>query len=228
MGWGALDDTHENRGGLQKGNRMSDKTISQGLKTALELGPVLAFFAAYVYLKDEELTIAGTQYSGFIIVTALFVPLLLLSTAVLWKLTGKLGKMQILTAVMVIFFGGLTVWFNDDDFFKIKTTIVYGFFACVLGLGLVLKKSWLEYVMDDFMPLKPEGWMILTKRLTAMFATLAVVNEIVWRSMSTDMWVTIETFGFPAALFVFFMSQIWLFEKYADTPDDEKTPQDDL
>ncbi|GFE65943.1 inner membrane-spanning protein YciB [Litoreibacter roseus] len=194
---------------------MAEKQISQGLKSALELGPVLLFFVAYLRMRDQVYTIGGTEYSGFIVVTALFVPLLLASMAIVWKLTGKLSRMQVLTAVMVIFFGALTVWFNDEKFFKIKTTIVYGFFAAILGLGLLLRKSWLEYVMEDMMPLEPEGWMILTKRLTAMFAALAIANEIVWRTMSTDTWVKIETFGFPAALFVFFMAQTGLFQNHA-------------
>ena len=198
---------------------MAEKQVSQGIKSALELGPVLLFFVAYLRMKDETYTIGGTEYSGFIVVTALFVPLLLLSIALLWKLTGKLSRMQILTAFMVIFFGGLTIWFNDEKFFKIKTTIVYSFFALVLGIGLAMGKSWLEFVMDDLMPLKPEGWMILTKRLTLAFATLAIANEVVWRTMSTDAWVKIETFGFPAALFVFFMSQSWLFQEYSDESD---------
>ncbi|SFR52809.1 inner membrane-spanning protein YciB [Litoreibacter janthinus] len=200
---------------------MAETKISQGLKSALELGPVLLFFVAYLKMKEEVYTIGVTEYSGFIVVTALFVPLLLLSMGVLWKLTGKLSRMQILTAFMVIFFGGLTIYFNDEKFFKIKTTIVYGFFAGMLGLGLLLKRSWLEFVMDDFLPLKPEGWMILTKRLTAMFAGLAIANELVWRFMSTDAWVKIETFGFPAALFVFFMSQAGMLQRYSDEPEDE-------
>ncbi|WP_298256917.1 inner membrane-spanning protein YciB [uncultured Litoreibacter sp.] len=198
---------------------MAEKTISQGVKSALELGPVLLFFIAYVKMKEEVYTIGGTEYSGFIVVTALFVPLLLISMGILWKLTGKLSRMQILTAFMVIFFGGLTVYFNDEKFFKIKTTIVYGMFASILGIGLLLKRSWLEYVLDDFLPLKPEGWMILTKRLAAMFATLAVANELVWRLMSTDAWVKIETFGFPIALFAFFMSQAGMLQKYSDDPE---------
>ena len=200
---------------------MAEKKISQGLKSALELGPVLLFFVAYLKMKEEVYPIGGTEYSGFIVVTALFVPLLLLSMGILWKLTGKLSRMQVLTAFMVIFFGGLTVYFNDERFFKIKTTIVYGFFATMLGIGLLLKRSWLEYVMDDFLPLKPEGWMILTKRLAAMFATLAIANELVWRFMSTDAWVKIETFGFPIALFVFFMSQAGMLQRYSDEPEDE-------
>ncbi|MEM6407038.1 MAG: inner membrane-spanning protein YciB [Pseudomonadota bacterium] len=199
--------------------KSDEKQISQGLKLALDLGPVLLFFAAYTRLKDEVYTIGGTDYDGFIVVTAAFVPVLLASIAILWKLTGKISRMQVMTAILVIFFGGLTVWFNDEKFFKIKTTIVYGFFATILGIGLLLKKSWLEYIMDDFLPLTNEGWMIFTKRLTAAFAALAVANEVVWRTMSTDTWVKIETFGFPLALFVFFMSQSWLFQKYADEPE---------
>ena len=195
---------------------MAERRVSQGLKSALELGPVLLFFVAYLYLRDETFVFYGTEYSGFIVVTALFVPLLLGSMIVLWGLTGKLSRMQLLTIILVIFFGGLTVWFNDEKFFKIKTTIVYGFFAIVLAIGLMLRKSWLEYVMDEMMPLKSRGWMILTRRLTAMFAFLAVANEAVWRTMSTDTWVKIETFGFPIALFAFFMAQAGLFQKYAE------------
>ena len=200
---------------------MAEKTINPMVKFALEFGPVLLFFVAYTRLKENTYTIGGTEYDGFIVVTAAFVPLLLASIAILWKLTGKISRMQVLTAVMVIFFGGLTVWFNDERFFKIKTTIVYGFFASVLGLGLLLGKSWLEYVMDELLPLTSEGWMILTKRLTFAFAALAIANEVVWRTMSTDAWVKIETFGFPVALFVFFMLQTNLFQKYSSEEQDE-------
>ena len=200
---------------------MEQKTINPMVKFALEFGPVLLFFVAYTRLKENTYTIGGTEYDGFIVVTAAFVPLLLASIGILWKLTGKISRMQVLTAVMVIFFGGLTVWFNDERFFKIKTTIVYGFFASVLGLGLILGKSWLEYVMDELLPLTSEGWMILTKRLTFAFACLAIANEVVWRTMSTDAWVKIETFGFPVALFAFFMLQTGLFQKYSSEEQDE-------
>jgi intracellular septation protein len=128
----------------------------------------------------------------------------------------------LLTAFMVIFFGGLTVYFNDERFFKMKTTIIYGMFATILGIGLLRGQSWLEYVMDGMMPLKHEGWMILTRRLTGLFAILAVGNEIVWRTMSTDAWVKIETFGFPALMFAFFMAQAPLLTRYSDEePEDQ-------
>ena len=127
--------------------------------------------------------------------------------------------MQILTAFMVIFFGGLTAWFNDERFFKMKTTIVYAFFAALLSIGLVRGQSYLEYIMSGMIPLKKEGWMLLTKRLTLFFVALAVANEIVWRTLSTDAWVKIETFGFPILMFLFLWSQIMALEKYTITED---------
>jgi intracellular septation protein len=193
---------------------MAEKEINQGVKQVLELGPPLLFFAAYLYLRDQTFTIGGTAYDGFIVAAGAFVPVLLVSIAILWKLTGKLSRMQVFTAVMVIVFGGLTVWFNDETFFKMKTTIVYGIFAAILGVGLLQGRSYLAWVMNEFLPMRHEGWMLLTRRLTAMFAALAVANEIVWRTMSTDAWVKIETFGFPLALFAFLWAQIVVLQKY--------------
>lgn len=199
---------------------MSDvKPISPGLKLGLELGPVVIFFIAYMRLRDRTFEIAGTEYSGFIVATVAFIPVLLASMAILWKLTGKISRMQVFTAFMVIFFGGLTVYFNDERFFKMKTTLVYGLFTVILGIGLLRGKSLLAYVMEDMLPMTEEGFMILTKRLTAAFGVLAITNEIVWRTMSTDAWVKIETFGFPAALFAFFMLQTKLFEEHSTETD---------
>lgn len=195
------------------------KDINPFLKQALELGPPLAFFVIYLRIKEEVYTWGSTEYSGFIVATLIFVPLMLAAMAVLWHLTGKLSRMQIFTAFMVIFFGGLTAWFNDERFFKMKTSIVYGCFALILGFGLLRGKSYLAYVMDEMMPMQHEGWMILTRRLCLAFIVLAVGNELVWRTMSTDLWVKIETFGFPIALFLFLWSQIVVLEKYMIDPD---------
>jgi intracellular septation protein len=142
---------------------------------------------------------------------------------ILWILTGKLSRIQVFTAFMVIFFGALTAWFNDERFFKMKTSIVNGLFAVILGIGLLRGKSLLQYVMGDMIPMEQEGWMILTKRLAFGFAVLAVANEIVWRTMSTDAWVKIETFAFPVALFLFLWAQIVMLQKYVIEPDDPKS-----
>ena len=198
---------------------MADKQIHPVLKQVLELGPPLLFFVIYLRLRDREFLLGGVTYDGFIVAAGIFVPILLASMAALWGLTGKLSRMQIVTAVLVIFFGGLTVWFNDERFFKMKTTIVYGLLAAMLGIGLLRGQSYLEFVMADMLPMQREGWMILTRRLAGLFATLAVANEIIWRTMSNDAWVTIETFAFPALIFVFFMAQTGLLQRYAQDPD---------
>ena len=163
----------------ERGPMAEHKPINPWVKSALELGPVLGFFIVYMRIKDEVYPIWGRDYDGFIVATAGFVPILLLSIAILWKLTGKLSRMQVMTAILVIVFGTLTVIFNDEAFFKIKTTIVYG-----------------------------------------MFAAMAVANEFVWRTMSTEFWVKFETFALPAALFAFFIAQAKMLERYSLEKDD--------
>ncbi|MGH1414259.1 MAG: inner membrane-spanning protein YciB [Pelagimonas sp.] len=185
------------------------------LKAALEYGPLVAFFIAYLKLKDEIFTFGGTEYQGFIVVTAGFIPLFLISTGLLWKLTGHLSRMQVVTAVLIVVFGGLSVWFNDERFFKMKPTLIYLLFGGALGLGLMRGQSYLKSVMEGLMPLQHEGWMILTKRVTGLFLGLAVLNELIWRTQATETWVYFKTFGLPASVFLFFMFQGGLFKKYS-------------
>ena len=202
---------------------MSEREINPWLKNGLELGPPILFFIAYLRLQDRTVTIGGTDYDGFILATALFVPILLASTAILWKLTGKISRIQVFTAILVVFFGALTVWFNDDRFFKMKTTIVYAFFAIMLGIGLFRGQSYLKFLMGDRLPMADEGWMIMTKRLALAFVAMGITNEVVWRTQSDQFWVTFETFALPAFLFVVFMSQAPLIERFSlDQETDEE------
>lgn len=201
---------------------MAEKKISGGMKMLLELGPVAAFFIGYIKLKDQVFTFGGTEYAGFIVVTAAFIPLMLVSTGILWALTGKLSKMQIMTVVLVVVFGGLSVWLNDDRFFKMKPTMIYALFAAILGFGLLRGESYLKSVMGEVLPMEQEGWMILTKRLALFFTVLAVLNEVIWRGFSTEIWVNFKTFGLTAAVFLFFMTQSKIFSKYGvEAPKDE-------
>ena len=199
---------------------MAGKTINPMLKSALEFGPIILFFIGYLRLRDQVFTIGGTDYDGFIIVTAAFVPLLALTTFILWRLTGHLSKMQLATVVLVAVFGGLSVWLNDDRFFKMKPTMIYVLFGGILGVGLLQGKSYLKFVMEEALPLQDEGWMILTRRLTAFFIGLAVLNEVIWRTQSTDTWVYFKTFGLTAGVFVFFMTQAGVFTKYGIEEDE--------
>ncbi|WP_022702790.1 inner membrane-spanning protein YciB [Pseudorhodobacter ferrugineus] len=201
---------------------MAERKVSGGLKLLLELGPVAAFFIGYVKLKGEVFTFGGVDYDGFIVVTAAFIPLMLVCTGILWALTGKLSKMQVMTVVLVVVFGGLSVWLNDERFFKMKPTMIYTLFATILGFGLWRGESYLKTLMGEVLPMEQAGWIILTKRLALFFAALAVLNEIVWRGFSTEAWVNFKTFGLTAALFLFFMTQSRIFAKYGiEKPDEE-------
>ena len=197
----------------------SGKEINPFVKLLLEMGPIVLFFVAYMRMKDNVYTISGIEYDGFILVTAGFVILLIATTGLLWFLTGKLSRMQIATLVMVVLFGGMTVWLNDDRFIKMKPTMIYLLFGCTLGFGLLRGSSYLQYVMEGMMPLQDAGWMILTKRSMIFFFGLAILNELIWRTSSTETWVYFKTFGLTLAMFGFFMTQSKLLQTHSTDED---------
>lgn len=199
------------------------RAIAPGLKAALDFGPLLVFFAVFFLFKDQPVVVAGREYKGFVLATAAFVPVLVLSMLALWRLTGHLAPMQIATLVLVVVFGGLSIWFNDPRFFKMKPTLIYLLFAGILGFGLMRGKPWLALVMEGAIPMRPEGWAILTKRLIGFFLFLAVANEVIWRNFSDAIWVNFKTFGLTALMFGFFIAQTKLFARYA--PDVPRDPE---
>ena len=165
------------------------KPYDTRVKMALEYGPLVAFMLGYWKFKDQVVVLGGQTYSGFIAVTAVFILVFAASILALWRLTGKISAMQVFTLVVVLFMGGLTVWFNDEHFFKMKPTIIYAFFAAVLGVGLLQGKSYLRLVMQETLPMEEAGWVILTRRMMLFFGVLAVVNEVIWRNFTTETWV---------------------------------------
>ncbi|NBZ88946.1 inner membrane-spanning protein YciB [Stagnihabitans tardus] len=189
------------------------------MKAVLEYGPLVVFLAAYVLLKDQTMTWGGVTYTGFILTTGIFVVLQTAATLALWKLTGKLSAMQLLTLAVVLFMGGLTVWFNDGHFIKMKPTIIYIFFAGLLGIGLLRGQSWLKLVMGEHLPMAEEGWLILTRRICVFFLAMAVLNEIVWRNFSDGTWLTFKVVGLTVAMFGFLLSQAKLLQKYGQDKD---------
>ncbi|GLT12681.1 inner membrane-spanning protein YciB [Sulfitobacter porphyrae] len=199
---------------------MARREVNPFVKSALEYGPILLFFIAYLRLKDRTFSIGGTDYEGFIVVTAAFIPLLVAATGAIWALTGKLNRMQVATVILVVVFGGLSVWLNDDRFFKMKPTMIYLLFGGILAVGLLRGQSYLKYVMEEMMPLQDGGWMLLTRRLMLFFFGLAVANELIWRSFATETWVYFKTFGLPVAMFAFFMMQGKLFQDYGVEKDE--------
>jgi intracellular septation protein len=185
------------------------------LKASLEFGPVLGFVVAYMIHGNRAFLISGIEYSGFVAVTAAFIPVFTVAIVGLWLLSGRVSRVQLAVAAMVLVFGGLSVWLNDPSLFKMKPTVIYLLLALILGVGLLRGQSWLKYVAEDMIPLTPTGWMILTKRVTVVFFLSAALNELVWRTQSEIFWVLFETFAMPLMILVFFLTQIGVFVDHA-------------
>lgn len=184
------------------------------VKQALEFGPLLVFLAAYLWLRDASVTVAGTQYAGFVVAVVAFVPLQILSAIVLWRLTGRMNRMQMVTLGLVIVLGLATVLFNDERAFKMKSTFIFGLFGILLFIGLWRGQSWLAWVLDQALPISPEGWMILTRRMAWFFLVFAAMNEVVWRSFSTDIYVIWDTVGQMGVMFLFLIGNYKLIEAH--------------
>ena len=191
------------------------------IKLALELGPLLVFFAANA-LGDDILAAypaLGAWFSQPIIfATAVFMVAMAVSLVLSRLILKRVAVMPLVTGVVVLVFGGLTLYLQDDTFIKMKPTIVNGLFGAVLLGGLLFGQSLLRYVFGDVYKLKPEGWLALTVRWGVFFFVLAALNEIIWRSFSTDMWVAFKVWGIMPLTIVFSMFQLPLLSKYAPEP----------
>lgn len=177
------------------------------IKIALEIGPLAVFFGTFQWLKGAPLEIGGVLYQPVVVATIAFIPAILASLAASWAMTRQLPRMAVVTAIVVVVFGGLTVALNDDTFIKMKPTIVNGLFALGLGVGLLQGRSYLKYLMGDSMPLDDAGWMIFTKRWALFFVFLALLNEAIWRTQTTEFWVNFKTFGNLPLTLAFIASQ---------------------
>ena len=135
--------------------------------------------------------------------------------------------MPLVSGVIVLVFGGLTLYLRDETFIKLKPTIVYTLFAVLLGAGLVWKKPVLELLFGAAFTLTEEGWRKLTLRWALFFAVMAVVNELVWRNVSTDTWVSFKAFGFLPLTFLFAVAQVPLMQRYGLGEPGEATPSKD-
>ena len=201
---------------------MTTRKINPILKLVLEIGPIAVFFLAYRMAPvPEGLETAERQLEQILFSTMVFIPTILVSLAISWFLTRKLPRMAVITAIVVVIFGGLTLILRDDTFVKMKPTILYTLFAGILGFGLLRGQSYLRYLMEELIPLQDEGWMKFTVRFVIFYLFLAVLNEIVWRVWGTDVWVNFRTFVLPAANFAFIMAPLPLFQRYA-IPEAEK------
>src|SRR5688572_18118239 len=178
--------------------------LSPGLKLTLDLGPLLLFFLANSrpalfapllapFLPRSMLT---GEHAGIFVATAVFIPAILAALAVSYAKTRHMPVMPLVSAIIVVVFGGLTLALQNETFIKLKPTLIYVLFGVVLLGGLAFGKPLLGMVFDSVFNLTGEGWRKLTLRWAVFFLFLAVLNEIVWRNFSTDAWVSFKVFGF--------------------------------
>ena len=181
----------------------ADGSTQQGTwsKLVIELGPLIVFFA-------------GNAIGGIYAGTAAFMVATLISLAAARLLHRKVPVMLLVSAIIVLVFGGLTIYLHDETFIKLKPTIVYSMFAGLLAAGLLLKKPLLELLFGSAFALTEEGWRKLTIRWIAFFAVMALVNELVWRNFSTDTWVSFKVFGFLPLTLLFALAQVPLLQRY--------------
>ena len=212
-------------------------TENPWLKLALEVGPLLIFFGAYSYgadiaawagyptlgLNDAEAAAVASGGEGseaalsktkIMAATAIFMPTMLIAVAISWFVAKKIPVMPMFSLVLVLIFGGLTLWLQNETFFKMKPTILNAFFGAALLGGLAMGKMFLKVIFQEGWTITDEGWRILTIRWALFFFCMAILNEIVWRNFSSDTWVQFKVWGnFPITM-VFAIFQMRTIMKY--------------
>jgi intracellular septation protein len=159
---------------------------------------------------------AGNAAAGIYVGTAAFMVATLVSLGAAWLLYHKLPVMPLLSGAIVLVFGGLTLYLRDDTFIKLKPTIVYSMFALLLAGGLLLRKPVLELLFGSVFNLTEQGWRKLTLRWALFFVAMAVLNELVWRHVSTNVWVSFKAFGFLPLTFLFALAQVPLMQRHGE------------
>ncbi len=207
----------------------AEKKMNPLLKLALELGPLGVFFFANARGKQLAAEFPALAHLGgpIFVATAFFIVATVIALAISLALTRRLPIMPFVTGIVVVVFGGLTLWLQDDTFIKMKPTIVNTLFGTVLLGGLLFGKSLLGYVFDSVFHLTAEGWRKLTFRWGLFFFVLAIANEVVWRNFSTDTWVNFKVFAIMPITFVFTLTQLPLINRHTipeeETEESEKS-----
>ncbi len=184
------------------------KKIPRGLKFALELGPLVLFF------------VINAKW-GIFTATAVLMLVVPFSLGVAWKLAGRMPVMPMVTAALVLVFGGLTLLLNDEEFIKIKVTILYALFGAALLIALRFNRLLLPVVFDAAIHLDDDGWRKLTWRWSVFFFFLAGLNEVLRHVLSTDQWVSFKVFGIITLTLVFVLSQTPLMMRHEIKPEDD-------
>jgi intracellular septation protein len=181
---------------------MMDKAQPHPLfKLATELGPLLVFFGV------------NARFQLFV-ATAAFMVAIVAAMIASYVVTRHVPMMALVTGIIVLVFGTLTLVLHDETFIKVKPTIIYGLFALVLGGGLLFGRSFIAIMFDQMFNLTPQGWRILTMRWTLFFLAMALLNEAIWRTQTTDFWVAFKAFGVIPLTMIFAITQMPLIKRY--------------
>jgi intracellular septation protein len=173
-------------------------------RLALDLGPLILFFAAF-------------QYAGIFAATGIFIVAVLTSLILGWHLEKKLSPIPVVTAILVVIFGGLTLYLHNDTFIKVKLTVLYSIFGTTLLVGLRFNRIFIKYVFAEAFDLTEKGWRGLTWRWGLFFLSLAALNEAVWRNTTTATWVSFKVWGIMSLIFLFALAQTpFLLKHHAD------------
>ena len=184
------------------------KELGTGIRLLLDIGPLILFF------------IANARF-GIFAATAAFIVAILTAMMVSLALTRRVTALQLFSAVMVVVMGGLTLYFHNETFIKIKPTIYYSFVALILGYGYVADKPILKSVLGSAYPgLDAAGWAKLTRNWALFFAVMAVVNEAVWRNTSTDFWIGFKLWGAIPATLLFALANVPMLMRHGLTKDE--------
>ena len=176
--------------------------LAPGLKLAIDMGPLLAFFVTYFL-------------AGLMAATAVVMATTVVALAVSYALVRRIPMVPLISALVIMVFGGLTIWLDNELFIKMKPTIINGLFAAVLLGGLAFDKALLKPLFEMAFPLTEAGWKRLSLRWALFFVAMAGLNEVVWRSLSTDAWVTFKVFGLLPLTFLFALSQMPFIQRHS-------------
>lgn len=186
------------------------------MRLALDYGPLVVFFAV-------NFLAPGPAIARIIAATVAFMVAMVVALAVSWWKTRHIAPMLLISGVLVIVFGGLTLWFHDERFIKMKPTFVYGIFAATLGFGLATGRPLLQSLLESAYPgLTNEGWQKLTRNWTIFFVFMAALNEAVWRTQTTDFWVGFKLWGAIPMTMIFAMANVPMLLRHGLSTGDAK------
>lgn len=212
------------------GQSQGQRELTPKQKLAVELGPLLIFFLSYVVAKkivgagldtsDVEV-MKQVELEGVMWGTGIFIPVMLVALVASYRVERRIQPMTLVTAVLVVILGGLTIYLQDATFIQRKPTLVSGLMGSLLLGGLLFGRSLIQPLMGSNFDLTDEGWRKLTFRWGIFFLIVAATNEVAWRNLSMDAWVNFKVFGILGMSFLFVLFQAPLLQRYALDPTEE-------